>query len=562
MRVEIVNERLLPRFGVDRILVLLARHLVAQGHEVGFASMRSEPRLLSAVGESTTLWVPPGLDIMGLERETARLMHRHLRERRPDAVVSGGWPFFRATREAGELGIAGLFIDAGAVAQDGMPADAVAIQSELRRVRQCELPGIDRVLPISRFIRDSQTLADRGRAEGVRTVLLGGDHMRHGLFPAGEQDDAALLARLRGLRDNVGPLILLLGRFEAMGYKNAPAAYGMLRAIRAGVPGAQLLILDAGANCAIPADLTDAVVPLGQPDDATLQAVMALCPLGLSPTLWEGFNLPIVEMQELGRPALAFNLGAHPEVIAHPWLLCDTAAEMARKAVRILAGAAPEGLTQALAASGGRLPWSSTFAAWEEEIVGAVQARRSGVGALSAPLSAPAPQLVLVDVTRMAAEAGAMPGLRQLCAVLQERTDVRLVFAHWDAAAQAYRLLDAAQRQRLGATDGPVDRLARLADGHDLDALLLTLANFTRPAVLLLAEGAADAAGRLAWADGRRMPVASLVVKADEPAVGTALPVPIEVLERLGDDMVLRHDIAGGLARRLVALARESANAA
>jgi len=34
-------------------------------------------------------------------------------------------------------------------------------------------------------------------------------------------------------------------------------------------------------------------------------------------TLWEGFNLPLVEAQACGRPVIAFDLGPHPEVVEH-----------------------------------------------------------------------------------------------------------------------------------------------------------------------------------------------------------------------------------------------------
>ena len=36
----------------------------------------------------------------------------------------------------------------------------------------------------------------------------------------------------------------------------------------------------------------------------------------VSPSLWEGFNLPVVEAQALATPALAFDTGAHPETCA------------------------------------------------------------------------------------------------------------------------------------------------------------------------------------------------------------------------------------------------------
>jgi len=35
----------------------------------------------------------------------------------------------------------------------------------------------------------------------------------------------------------------------------------------------------------------------------------------LTPSLWEGFNLPILEAQALGLPVVAYNVGAHSEVV-------------------------------------------------------------------------------------------------------------------------------------------------------------------------------------------------------------------------------------------------------
>jgi len=528
MRIEIVNERLLPRFGVDRLLVLLGQHLVKQGHELGFTSLRCDQRLLSGLGESVTIDLPEGLDMQASEREVARAMRLRLQERRPDALICGGWPFFRAAREAGSQGVASLFIDAGAVAQDGMPDTLVNMQRELRRVRQTELPGIDRIVPISRFIRDSQTLPDRGHSKGVRTVLLGGDHMQRGLFLAGDTDaaGATLLGRLRQLRASGVALILVLGRFESFGYKNAPATYDMLRIIRVAIPHARLLILDAGADCAIPPDLASAVMPLGQPDDATLQGVMELCSLGLSPSLWEGFNLPIVEMQQLNRPALAFNLGAHPEVIAHPWLLCDSTEEMARKAIRLLTGSAPAELAPAIAASAARVPWATTLTTWEAEIADAVRARRPGSGPALTHGGGTAPRTILVDVTNAAvdpANSGVMRVTRLLCARLQRQPQLRLVFARWDAWARTYRLLDPHQRQALASYGGPRDHMASLADEriHDVDGMLNAMAGGAPPLLftpeVILDGGSED---RLAWARGHGIGTVALlhdVIPIDHP---------------------------------------------
>lgn len=535
MRVEIVNERLLPRFGVDRLLLLLAQDLAAHGHDIGFSALRSDERMLAGKGDLNIIPMPQGLDMMRTEEHAAQMMRARLKQRRPDAVVSGGWPFFRTAREAGRMGAAGLFIDAGAVAQNGLHEPAISMQRELRRLRQIELPGIDRIMPISRFIRDQQTIPDRGHARGVRTVLLGGDHMSADLFPAGMQDGsgAALVARLDALRRAGFPLLLGLGRFEGAGYKHSPALYEILRAVQRPFPNARLLILDAGEGCGIPGDLAGSVIPLGQPDDATLGAIMRLCAVGISPSLWEGFNLPVVEMQHLGRPAVAFNLGAHPEVIAHPWLLCDNQREMEDKIVRLLGGFAPAQVLEAVVSSRERHRWADTLAAWREEIEDAAASRRAR------PAVKPV-RTLLVDVSNASldpANSGVMRVTRTLCAHLQDQPGLRLLFARWDHVARDYRVLTPEQQAALASYGGPADRMSAL---HGVDQRLASLGAAGEAAGLFIPEVALDGGcrERIAWARGRGMPVGAIIydlIPVDhpafcDPAVVGAFPTYLDAL--------------------------------
>lgn len=56
-------------------------------------------------------------------------------------------------------------------------------------------------------------------------------------------------------------------------------------------------------------------VAVNAPDEAKAQFLRESDIL-VSPSLWEGFNLPVVEAQALGTPSLAFDTGAHPETSA------------------------------------------------------------------------------------------------------------------------------------------------------------------------------------------------------------------------------------------------------
>lgn len=49
-------------------------------------------------------------------------------------------------------------------------------------------------------------------------------------------------------------------------------------------------------------------------DEKLKKTILKQSDLFISPSLWEGFNLPLVEAQYMGTPSLCFSIGAHPEV--------------------------------------------------------------------------------------------------------------------------------------------------------------------------------------------------------------------------------------------------------
>ncbi|MEM8582398.1 MAG: glycosyltransferase, partial [Pseudomonadota bacterium] len=253
--------------------------------------------------------------------------------------------------------------------------------------------------------------------------------------------------------------ILLLGRFEEQGYKNSPEAFNILRRVQKEVPDVRLLVLAGSESIDVPGDLKSKVVFLPTISDACLAEISKRSALGLSMSLWEGFNLPLAEMQWFDRPALVFNVGAHPEVAADPWLLCETSEEMGRKAVRLLQD--ESGLRLALAESmdrfRARFRWNGTLSRWVATI-------------LQDPSVSPAVppgklrRLVLVDVTnssRDPANSGVIRVTRRLSRELSARPELEVWFVAWDPARDGgrggFRLLGQTERQFLASNGGPTD---------------------------------------------------------------------------------------------------------
>ena len=91
----------------------------------------------------------------------------------------------------------------------------------------------------------------------------------------------------------------------------------------------------------LPEELENYFFFLGFVDDYTLKIVMELSDLGFSPTRWEGFDLPLGEMQFLDRNMYVLNVGAHPEVVYDPYFLCSDLDEIAKKINIELCGRLP-----------------------------------------------------------------------------------------------------------------------------------------------------------------------------------------------------------------------------
>jgi glycosyltransferase involved in cell wall biosynthesis len=526
LHIVICNERLLPRFGVDRLLLLLGNGLRDRDHRITFICLRCDLDVVSRVSPAIHVLTELGLlDLHGAEQGAASWLRAHWAQLSsdggPDLVVCGGWPFFGVAQVCAEFDVPSLFIDAGAVPHDGMSEGTVQIQYELRRIRGLTLPCFTQVLPISDFIRDSQTVPERGTSEGVETVLLGADHLDIRMFPetTGGNADRRALALIDELLAAGCKPIISLGRFEPQGYKNSPTVFEVLAGILRQEPKARLLLLASEAELSPPGAVRHAVLPLGFVSDGVLDAVMARCALGLSLSLWEGFNLPLAEMQWRERPVLAFSLGAHPEVTVDPWMLCGSVAEMVDKTVSLLRDGLPPHVVaeNRFGLFRTRFRWSDViarYAAFIERLAG-----RQEIGPPADP--AQLARIVLVDCSCAAidpANPGVIRVVRRTCHALQEDPQLLLVFVRWDPWLGGYRFLTAEEQHFLASYDGPTDGFSRLfstaAQGSDwpVENVIALLPGSTPP-MLFLPEVVLDGQfpERLAWAAANDLLVAAIL---------------------------------------------------
>lgn len=113
------------------------------------------------------------------------------------------------------------------------------------------------------------------------------------------------------------PIILYVGRISP--HKGIHLLIEAFDLVKQEIPEAKLLIAGKHTFDSYSRKLKqmsdDSVIFAGYVSDEDLPYYYAACDVYATCTLWEGFNLPLVEAQTCGKPVVAFSLGPHPEVI-------------------------------------------------------------------------------------------------------------------------------------------------------------------------------------------------------------------------------------------------------
>ncbi len=456
MHILICNERFLFRFGLDRALIMLGKGLKESGHTLSIMANTYDRDVLGTFA-SLIIDVPVTEDDYLYSNEfTKDWLNRSWNtlfngSDTPDVVVIGGWPFISAIPFFTKMGIPVVFFDGGAVPLEGYSNGSLIVQKKLRELRKKYLKDAAAVIAISDFIARTQSNADTDTAIPVYKILLGADHLNlESREKITSYKKSAIINSFDAIKNEGRRCILNLGRWEPGCYKNSEAIFDILRKIIIKSPRSTLFILDDSSRIRIPDDVKRYVCPVGFPDDEELLYLMKNADLGISTSLWEGFNLPVAEMQWLNVPVLAFNTGAHPEVVMHPWYLCDNNDEMAIKAIEILNGHDIDPTIKKRSQER-----FHSFFTWDRVTIECnriFQNVHSGE-----PGNADRELAVLIDVTnatRDPANSGVIRVTRRICRELQKYVPV--LFVIWDQNTNQYVFPTKPEFDQLSLFNGPV----------------------------------------------------------------------------------------------------------
>ncbi|CAJ35693.1 glycosyltransferase [Methanocella arvoryzae] len=515
MKILICNERFLFRYGVDRVLLILGKGLNELGYTVSVMGNHFDREIVETFA-SKIITVPTDKEYRNGNDFTLEWLKanwdKYFKDDTPDIVLFGGWPFFSSIPFFREKGCIVVFSDHGMCPMDGYSGYHLSVLQELKRLRKAYTSQCSAIIGVSDFIVRSQSLPDAGSEVDISYILNGADHMDMKIWPKLQLriDNASRYSEdtVRNLQKNGTKLILFLGRWEPGCYKNSEAILELLPLIRSRVNNIAVLVLGDRESVNVPAELEGYLIPIGYPDDTELQNLMEQVDLGISVSLWEGFNLPIAEMQWIGKPVLAFNIGAHPEVILHPWYLCENTTDMAGKACDILIGNDLDSVTkaQSLLKFHESFKWCTTVGKYHEKFI---ELARTHYSIKQQPLS------IIIDVTnasRDPANSGVIRVTRRLSRTLQAYLNP--IFVTWDNEQDSYVLLNRQEYETLGKFNGPVlanpDAVSQPGKRTLLSDYLMGGLNSSR--WLLLPETVMESSGRMIrkWARDNGIKLAAI----------------------------------------------------
>ncbi len=184
-------------------------------------------------------------------------------------------------------------------------------QGQIQRKKTAVYPNLDGVIAISDFIREQIGWP------AAQVIRNGWEHVLNESTQASEE--IQLSAHSDQLK--VGCL-MRLGRGEER-YKGGE----LYRALAKACPEVHFSLMGRGDSEDEARYARAGIQVFRNASDAAREAYLRQIDVFVSPSLWEGCNLPLLEAQAQGTASLAFDTGAHPEFGA---LVCGSVEDMSR----------------------------------------------------------------------------------------------------------------------------------------------------------------------------------------------------------------------------------------
>jgi glycosyltransferase involved in cell wall biosynthesis len=360
--VGFLTVRMLLGYGVDLVVGELARRLMQDGHEaVVFTTTFDETYLREGIRIEK-------LEVFGGELNRAlpiyewnasramKRIHQQLEE--CDILVPATFPFYGAGCAYGGPVV---HYDFGNVPTEGFSLPGKANWQYLHLMETyLHTLRADAVVTISQFL--AQRFLPEARRK-LHVIQLGGDHYYNAMM---QRSDTQATLRA-GMRDRLGigegEIVLgcctRLHRRHAP-YKNLSELIHIWQSLKANGLRIRLALAGLGSPEDVDWLRSEGADPLPNLPPEDMPAFYSALDIYASPSMWEGFNLPVVEAAWFGVPAVAFNVAAHPETTAS--YLAHSAMDMHAYIARLAGDAAMRArLSEEAWQRAQRFTWDATY---------------------------------------------------------------------------------------------------------------------------------------------------------------------------------------------------------
>ena len=311
MKVALLTPTFSAYSGIDRLVAQEAEEHLAQGDEVTIfalhATMNSRAKIVElGMPRSPTLErlyrLFFFLDFQKLKKAAAMLKGY-------DKVISFFYPMNLIASRAKKLyGARYVYYNPGVADARLFSGLHEKISIWLFRLfTRMSMKNADEIICISKFLRD-ELKRETGRDSAVKYPKIGKKRFRIGI-------NGAAVRKKHGLGS--APVLLFVGRVSP--HKGVDLLLKAFRLVKEKFPDAKLIIVGkqtfGGYMKKLKSMADSSVEFVGFVREDELPQYYAACSLYVTCTLWEGFDIPVVEAQACGKRVVAFDVGAHREIV-------------------------------------------------------------------------------------------------------------------------------------------------------------------------------------------------------------------------------------------------------
>ncbi len=306
VHIGFLTERMLRGFGVDVVVDKTARELVKSGFKVTVFCINSDGTFDNKYYDIVQIKSSLHHNPFKTERSARKALKRLNQEDDIDIWIAETYPFFLAAKIMDKPVIT---VDHGVALTEGLNIVRRMIFAYIKFVHNYfYFKEAVKSVHISKFI---QSLTPTFLRKRQVVIYNGTDN-----YDIPSEKDIADFKKRNKFNDN-DVVLLYVGRLNSKDqpYKGTAELVGIFKFLKRKYPNLKLIMAGFGNERDKKWLKKNGVIPFVNASNKTLALLYSVADCYVTASKWEGFNLPLVESGHFGIPYVAYNVGAHKEVV-------------------------------------------------------------------------------------------------------------------------------------------------------------------------------------------------------------------------------------------------------